>query len=384
MPNPAQGSNTPRLRLQHLDFIRLIAMLLMIQGHTLDALLRPEHVNLELFHWKVWLGLRGLTAPMFLMLSGAASVLGIRHDADGRVAQDLVQRRVRLALSVIGIGYLMVFPANSLADLSYVPANSWRSFLQVNILQINGVTLLLLTALLCRVRTVRRYAAWSLALGTAILLVAPFTQRVDWFRWLPEALAAFLSFEHGSLFPIFPASAYMCLGIGLGALMVETPEESRVRVFRMTSLVGGGLVLLLSLAVDRLPASLLPAHDAYKLGYAFTGMRVGFSLLIFGFLSWFAEAHPRIVAGCAPLGRKSLAVYVLHIVLLYGTPWTPGLATARYHTSALSEGLLYIPLVGGLTLAGILAWDWIHRRSSAIGALLHVSAAFALAYALVF
>jgi acyltransferase len=328
--------------------------------------------------------LRGLTAPLFLLVSGAASVLGLRYEQDGRVSRVLLRRRVLMALVVIAIGYLLVFPASRIADLWWISPKVWRGFLQVNILQLNGVTLLLLTTLLAFTRTVRRYAAWSLGLGFLILLLAPVVFSVEWFRWLPEGLAAYLSFSHGSLFPLFPASAYMFLGVGLGALLLELPEARRVRGFRLACLAASAALLLLSLAAEHIPASLLPAHDAYKAGHAYTLLRLGFALLIFGTLAWVAERWPRLATACAPMGRKSLYVYVGHLVLIYGTPWTPGLVSGHFQTLSLGDGAQFIPLVAGLTFGTILAWDWIRNRSEAMGTLVHASAVFALAYALVF
>ena len=384
MSTSTLGTSTSRPRIYVLDFIRLVAMLLMIQGHTLDAFVNPVHMDMGTFHWETWMHLRGLTAPLFLMVSGAVSVLGIRHEADGRVSRTLLRHRIKMALLVIGIGYLMVFPANRIADLRWVSSDVWRIFLQVNILQLNGVTLLLLTTLLAFTRTIRRYAAWSLAVGCAILLAAPAVFAVDWFRWLPEGMAAYLSFSHGSLFPFFPAGAYMFLGVGLGALLLEMPVATRVRVFRLTCLTAALAALVLGLGVDHLPAGLYPAHDPYKAGLSYNLLRLGFALLIFGMLTWLSEAIPSLAPRCAPMGRKSLYVYVGHLSLIYGTPWTPGLVTGRFHALTVGHGALFIPLVASLTFAGILAWDWLRSRSDAMRTLAHASAAFALAYALVF
>lgn len=380
----AQGPSVSRPRIHLLDFIRLVAILLMIHGHTLDAFANPAAMDLDSFHWQTWVHLRGLTAPLFLMVSGAASVLGIRYEPDGRIARALLKRRFTMGLIVIAIGYLMVFPANRIADLRWVSQDIWQGFLRVNILQLNGVTLLLLTTLLAFTRSVRRYAAWSLGVGFLVLALAPMAYAIDWFRWLPEGLAAYLSFQHGSLFPLFPASAYMFLGVGLGAVLLETPEERRVRVFRLTCLTASGALMLLSMAVERVPLSLLPAHDLYKVGHAYTLLRVGFALLIFALLAWVADIQPRLAAAWAPLGRRSLFLYVAHLVLIYGSPWTPGLVDGRFHALSVGNSALFIPLVGGLSFGAVLAWDWVRNRSESLRTFAHASAVFLLAYALVF
>lgn len=382
MSAPLIDAKVPRTRVVVLDVLRLAAMLLMIQGHTLAAMLDPARVNLAGGPWTVWTDLRGLTAPMFLLVSGAATVLGIRQGPDGRIPAALLWHRARVAVTVMAIGYLLVFPAQRIVELRWVSRDVWRAFLQVGILQLNGATLLLLTALLWRTRTVRRYAAWSLGLGGLILAAAPLVARLDGFRWLPEGLAAFLSFRHGSLFPLFPYAAYMCLGVGLGALLMERPAGIRERVFRRTCLAAGAGCLLFALAARHLSWQTLPPGDAYQGGYAYTAFRLGYTLLLFGALAWAAEAAPRLAAAVAPLGRRSLFVYVGHLVLIYGSPWTPGLGEGRFHTLSLPRGLLEVLLVGGLTIGVVLLRDWIRQRSRPLSALLHTSVAVALACAL--
>ena len=376
------GSSAPRIQL--LDFIRFMAMVLMVEGHTLEAFLRPQDIRMADFGWNAWVGLRGLTAPLFLMVSGAASVLGVRHEADGRVARELIRRRVRMGLSLTGLGYLMVMPANRLADLAYVTPTLWRASLQVSILQLNGVTLLLLTALLARVRSVRRYAAWSLGLGVGILAAAPLVQRMAWFRWLPEPLGAFLSVDHGSLFPLFPTSAYMFLGVALGAVLKETPESRRLPAFRAACLGAAALAFLLAwvgYGLPALPGAGLPWNPADPV---FTLMRLGAALLAFAALAWAAGALPRAAAAGARLGRHSLAVYLGHLVLLYGTPWTRGLADLQAHQLPLAQALPFVPLLWAACFGGVLLFQGLKARWSPALTTLQVLGAFALAYLLVY
>jgi uncharacterized membrane protein len=384
MPPPCHAANGSRSRVLALDCIRLAAILMMIQGHTLDALMGPAHIHLGTFRWDAWLQLRGLTAPLFLLVSGAATVLGIRHREDGRVAMDLVRHRVRTALMVMGVGYLLVFPAACIFDLFFLSRGVWRGCLQVNILQANGATLLLLTALLARTRTVRRYAAWSVALGLLILLAAPAVAAAPWFDWLPEPLAAFLSFQHGSAFPLFPTGGYMFLGVGLGAVLREAPEARRERTFRRVCLGAAGLCLALAVAASWTPSGWLPARDPAGVGYVYSFGRLGSALLVFGLVTWAVERRPAFAAALVPLGRVSLPAYVGHLLLLYGTPWTEGLADLWPRTLTVGQAALCALLVGGTTYAAILAWKRLQQCRPRLGVLLRASACLALVIALVF
>lgn len=366
-----------------LDFIRLAALLLMVQGHTVAALVAPAHLDLGSLPGWAWSSVRGLTMPMFMMVSGAVSVLGIRHEPDGRLSRAMLARRLRMGCLVVAIGYLMVFPANRIADLRWVTPDNWRTFLQVNILQANGVTLLLLTGLLALAGGVRRYATFSLALGLLILGVAPLAAQVDWFRWLPEGLAAYLSYEHGSLFPLVPTSAYMCLGVGLGALLLETPEARRARTFRLACLAAGAGALLASLIAARLPWSVLPPEEAWRGDYAYTTCRLGYTLVVFGLLGWVAERRPALAAALAPFGRRSLFIYVAHLALVFGTPWTQGLVDSPWHDLTVLQVVPMVALVGAACFGALLLWDRLRATSERLEALVTLTAVLTLMQVLV-
>ena len=61
------------VRVVAVDIVRVFAMVMMLQGHTLDVLLRPDCRFTFWYNW--WLFCRGFTAPMFMMLSGFAFVI---------------------------------------------------------------------------------------------------------------------------------------------------------------------------------------------------------------------------------------------------------------------------------------------------------------------
>ena len=384
MSVPSPGPSLPRPRIHVLDFIRLVAILLMLQGHTLEAFVAPSAMDWGSLRWQVWGQMRGLTAPLFLLVSGAAMVLATRRNPDGRVPADQILRRVRTALLVLAIGYLLVFPAARVEDLRWVSPEGWQIFLQANILQLNGVTLILATGLMALTRTPRAQALWSLGLGLLILAAAPLVTALPWFTWLPEGVAAYFSYAHGSLFPLFPGSAFMFLGVALGTVLVEDPVDQRLRRFRIAALGGALLALAGSLGAGHLPAGLLPAHETYQTGWESTLHRLGLSLLVVGALAALGEIWPRLAAALAPLGRKSLAVYVVHLALIYGTPWTPGLLDHAHHALAPLHGLGMIPVIGAATLALVLLWDRVRNHSEPVRTLAHAATLCVLGYALFF
>lgn len=57
---------TAHSRFLLLDVMRAFAVLMMIQGHTIDALLSSSYYDNDSVLFNVWLFNRGLTAPIFL------------------------------------------------------------------------------------------------------------------------------------------------------------------------------------------------------------------------------------------------------------------------------------------------------------------------------
>ncbi|MBP7094033.1 MAG: DUF1624 domain-containing protein, partial [Candidatus Kapabacteria bacterium] len=95
----------PDGRLYALDLARFLAMLFMMQGHVLDTLVSPAVIDITQAPWNIWHWIRGLTAPVFLMVSGAVHVFATKRDAHGRVREDVMGKRIRWAITIMGLGY---------------------------------------------------------------------------------------------------------------------------------------------------------------------------------------------------------------------------------------------------------------------------------------
>ncbi len=57
-------------RIIFLDLLRAFAVISMIQGHTVDILLRQSYMGEDSFIYYLWNFNRGLTAPIFLFTAG--------------------------------------------------------------------------------------------------------------------------------------------------------------------------------------------------------------------------------------------------------------------------------------------------------------------------
>jgi uncharacterized membrane protein len=378
----AQFSVKPQ-RFYILDLVRLVAMIMMMQGHTLDAMVSPEYLNLADFPWNVWHFLRGLTAPTFLMISGAVQVFATKRDADGAIAPQVFRQRIEWGFKLIAIAYLLVFPANRIFDLPFVQADGWRAFFQTNILHVSGVTLIA-TMLLMRVTTNNRtFAVISLFLAVCILAFAPIADTINWFQFMPEWLGAYFSFKHGSLFTLLPFAAYMFVGVGVGTLLSEIPARERERRFPLYAFAFGALCLAFGLAGTYLPFTFYPQHDYYLTSPHFALIRIGCVLVFMGVLTYLYQFTRNFEEYYSRLGKKSLYIYTAHLVLLFGTPWFRGLAHgANQRSMTLAEGVLVAFAVVGFTLVSAYILDYYQRHSQPIRKGIRFSFAALLVYAL--
>ncbi|HZJ55991.1 MAG TPA: acyltransferase family protein [Myxococcaceae bacterium] len=296
-----------------LDTVRGASVVAMVLGHTLDLTLedRVRDLPLVALYWSF----RGLTAPLFLVVAGWALASSLRStDAD------TVGRRLRRAALALALGYGLHWPGLSAAQTMAAEGTLWPHLLAFDALPCIGWSIaagVLLLSLLPR--TPGRIGA----LGVLALWI-PFVATVSW----PVGLGAgwlwrgFLGHPEAH-FPLVPWSAFFFLG-GALALLVPTLRERRHRA--MALLLAGGLLLLMLEQTGLEDWSLSSPWPAFY--------RMGQALLALGFFSALPVSR---IPGLVSLGRRSLGVYVGHLVLLYGWAGDEGLVTRWTHQLSFPE-----------------------------------------------
>jgi acyltransferase len=303
-----------------------VAVVAMVLGHTLDALLRPE---LREHPWvQAYWTLRGITAPLFLLVAGFAVVAALGTSPAGAGAS--LARRWRRALLLLFLGYLLHWPG-----WDTVHALGWSEELRARLfafdaLQSIGVSLGVGATVLTLAR-----GTWTRALALALLAVGiPLASAWAWTAVAdaPVTLRQAVGMP-GARFPLFPWAGYFFAG----ALMAHLTRALRAGGPQGLALValGGALMLLTS----RLPADWSP-QSAWLVAF-----RVGEGLLVLGAINL---VPPLLTRPLAPLGRTTLWLYVLHLPVVYGWAGTAGLAGRVGPVLGLGGALLV-----GLTLLAV-------------------------------
>jgi uncharacterized membrane protein len=304
------AAGIPMGRREYLDWLRGIAVLIMIEAHTLDSWTRVEDRNLPEFGWALLIG--GFGAPIFLFLAGVALALAagsrLRKGRTDAEAAALARRR---AWQIFGLAFL--FRLQSVL----ISGGSLESLLKVDILNVMGVSMLAAALLWGAGRDRWSRAALLVAGAVAVAMVTPLIRATPLLEPLPDRLEWYFRPAAGrTTFTLFPWGGFLLAGAAIGIWLdaARTLQQER-RIIAALSVVGPAL------ALAGYAASLLPPIYAqtnfWTSSPTFFFLRVGVlvSLVPIAF-AWNAAFRGR--SPIREFGLASLFVYWIHVEMVYG------------------------------------------------------------------
>jgi uncharacterized membrane protein len=298
-------------RLPHLDWLRGIAVVLMVMWHTLDAWTLPSDragVAFDIVRFAA-----GWAAPMFLFFAGISVPLA----AEARRARGMSQAAAAMALQTRGWQILLLAHLFRFQSFLLNPNSRVDSIFKPDILNILGLGIVV-TALLWRhVKSLADAAAWLLVPALVLLALSPWTSGWWWPTLLHPRLEAYIRpVGNFGVFSIFPTMGYVLVG-GFVGVVVQQARERPFRACRGFSLVGACLIAIGATGALRDESI---AIFAWRTG----AMLLAFAAAWFVFDRWPPREGERTTLGSAAtsrlilLGQTSLFVYWVHVELAYG------------------------------------------------------------------
>jgi uncharacterized membrane protein len=304
-------------RRTYIDWARGLAVLLMIEAHTLDAWTRAADRGSQAYAWLTVLG--GFAAPFFLWLAGVGVALSAARTATGGGTRTAVVEAIcRRGLEIFLFAFLFRLQAFVVS-----PGGQPVMLFRVDILNVMGLAIFaagVLWPLADRVATrVVLYAlvAIAIALATPIVRASPLVDALPvWMRWYVRPAGELTTFT------LLPWAGFVFAGAASGVMLatVHGAEERRLHAaFAAAAIAVIGLSWLASMrpSIYSVPASFWTSSPAWFV------MRVGIVMLMFSALAAvparregpfdFAQGGP-----LGRLGRASLFVYWIHVELVYG------------------------------------------------------------------
>ena len=353
----------------------MFAMALMVQGHTLDVLLTPSVQSAPWYNF--WLFCRGFTAPMFMTLAGFSFALATTKKwSDHLQVSSTVLRRLRRFAFFVMLGYAMRFPVHSIRDIRWVAPEYWQNFLQVDVLQTTGFTLIALQLLVLALKSKKRFAIASGTLAMLIAFGAPLAWNSGLLQSLPLSIKSALTGTNGSLFPILPWSGYIFLGATLGTLYTTVGQSRPVLLQRA---IPFGLALVAAgVSLEHFSHVVYGDPNFWPTSPHLFLTRIGFVSTVLG-LATFVERFVRPKASTIrSLAEESLLVYFVHVALLYGSMWNPGIR--QYIGGTMGFAHAYVFVIMMITAMMLMAYRWNRaKKTHPVPSLAFRTALFAVA-----
>jgi uncharacterized membrane protein len=349
-----EKSRSRSRRVIFIDLARALAVVFMLYGHAVSALLDPRYRTGTWFD--IWTFQRGLTSCLFLLLSGFAfSIATARHWTLHITVTPAILKRARRFALFIFLGYALHFPVPELSQLTSVPPERWRMFLAVDVLQLIGVTFVLVQLLVMLTRSRRVFMVATMVLALAIVAVTPMAYDTDWSHIAPLWLAGYLGPSTGSLFPLLPWAGYVLVGAGLGQIYAHWGAADLRRYSNLVLLLPGAVLLIAGFALD---ASDLLGPGEWKFVPPQFLIRTGSCLVVMGLIAHASAQLASLPHVFSAVAQETLLIYFVHLCIVYGSIWNVGLVQ-RYGETLNPARMVTVVLLLLGAMAGLAAfWNW--------------------------
>jgi uncharacterized membrane protein len=300
-------------RREYLDWLRGVAVLIMIEAHVIDSWTRVADRTTKGFYDSVILG--GFGAPLFLFLAGVAVALSagskLRRSGSAIEAAHAVRRR---GLEIFALAFLFRIQAWILGG-----STPWYLF-KVDILNIMGPSIVAAAMLWGLANTAAARMAIFAAATAGIACVTPYVRSLAIVAALPDPIEAYINpVPSLTNFTFFPWAGLLFAGGFVGVALEGTREKATERRMNYLFLCAGTIVAGVAYWLSYRPTP-FPGSRFWTTSPAFFFIRVGVMTAAIG-IAYLWDLRPRARVAWSPLrqlGRTSLFIYWIHVEMVYG------------------------------------------------------------------
>jgi uncharacterized membrane protein len=333
-------------RYQFLDWMRGLAVLVMIQCHTFNSFTRLDIREGGGYVLSQFVG--GMAAPLFLFMAGMTTGFQMESAAN---REPNARRRWVTAVKrggyILGIAFLFRF-TNWLFSM---PRASLQEITKVDILNCMGVGLAVLAvaALFPGAARVR----FGVGAGLTIAMLSPVISNLDW-SGAPTLLADYLvPGPRLGRFPFFPWASYLAFGIAAGTIVKRAAADRIERLMQWSVLIGFAIIFTCQY-FSNVPYSIYTKSNFWIDSPALVLIRVGITMLLMtGAYLWTEYCAGTGWSWMQALGKNSLMVYWVHVMLVYGAVVRP-----LKRTMSIPQALLATAVVTAMMVGLSAMWMW--------------------------
>jgi uncharacterized membrane protein len=296
-------------RLSYLDWMRGVAAIIMLQGHVFHSFLRNDLRNDGPYRLSQFAG--GMPPAVFLFLLGVT--FAFLMDSDERKGLPSWPR-MRSAIRRSGYLFAVAFAFRLQLWLVSLDKSPWTDLFRVDVLNIMGLSLLLLSVMAV-FRTTERIRLCAV-LGLSIALASPLISAIDWSALHPF-LRAYLIPDHLN-FGVFPWTAFVAFGMSAGSILRRLQPDEVAPAMQWFG--WGGVVLAFgSWTISNMSMSVYQNSDFWLNSPSLILIKLGVLLMMLAFsFVWNLNLSPQRFSIVRQFGTTSLLVYWVHVELVYG------------------------------------------------------------------
>jgi uncharacterized membrane protein len=313
---PAAPAPSGAARLDAVDWLRGLAVVLMIQTHLYDAWLSPVVKASDTWMWVRFWG--GIPARLFLLLVGVSMAIGFEKQIAKNVDRATIcKSTIKRGFQILVLAYLFRLQEYLLGGWG----DNWRDLYRVDVLNCIAASMIVIPYIVAP-RNGRPQILVALLAAMVFLGLGPIIGPAHFPDWLPKPLTSYIGGQRPTAwFPLFPWAAWPLVGVALGHIWMRNSQDRRRQAitFVATGIAGAlmtGAVTLIR-AIDpyviRYPSELVqqmgPGSFFYRLGL------IGIFALVAYLVT--RATGPRFSV-MRQFGRTSLLVYWIHVDLCYG------------------------------------------------------------------
>ncbi len=347
-------------RFPFLDWMRGLAVVIMIQCHTFNSFTRLDLREGGPYVLTQFIG--GMAAPLFLLMAGMTTAFQM-ESLERR--EPSPWRRWLISLKRAGYILTIAFTFRFTNWVFSVPHASPAEMTKVDILNCMGVGMAVLAVgAVFRGDARTRFAVIA---GLAIAAVSPLMTNLPW-SGTPALLQEYLVPGPGrGRFPFFPCVSYIAFGMAIGAMVKRAPAERFERLMQWSMLIGFSLIFI-GQYFSNIPYSVYTNANFWTDSPALVVIRVGICMMIMaGAYLWTEYCVGAGWSWMLAMGKNSLMVYWVHVMIVYGSLVLPLKRALSIPQGALATVIVTLMMVAMSALW--LAWKSrkAARRATAAG-----------------
>lgn len=359
----------PKRRLKFIDLARSIAILLMLEGHFVGLTLAESSRDLLNPAYIVWNAIRGFTAPLFFTVAGMIFVFLLAGEKEPSFFKAVrVRKGFRRALELFFWGYVLQLNFGNLQE--YLQGRSGNWIYAFHVLQCIGVGLIALILISGLRKAVGKFPLQVWYIAAAVITMGVY----GWLKGIPDG--AFV--PHGwpdlfqnplkgprSVFPIAPWLGFVFLGGAMGAYL--RAMESKPITWKSCLWF---FYVAIALLIVCLISILLPLPVSISSGIEWFTQRAMQVAVFLGILRWLEVRFGIGVEWLLRVGRETFAIYIVHVIILYGGIF--GIGLNDWLLGALNP---WQAVIGAILFLGVFighaqllnSWKMRKRRDNRVG-----------------